>query len=86
MTLLLDVQNLKTYFKTHRGLVKALDGVDFHIGEEEIIGLVGESGCGKSVSMLSVMQLIPVPPGQIVGGNVYLEGIDILRYPQKALR
>jgi oligopeptide/dipeptide ABC transporter ATP-binding protein len=83
MAVLLDVQNLKTYFKTHRGLVKALDGVDFHIDEGEIVGLVGESGCGKSVSMLSVMQLIPTPPGEIVDGKVLFQGVDLLKLPAK---
>ncbi len=83
MPSLLQVENLKTYFKTDRGLVKAVDGVSFHINEREIIGLVGESGCGKSVTMLSAMQLIPIPPGQIAGGKVLFEGQDILKYPPK---
>jgi oligopeptide/dipeptide ABC transporter ATP-binding protein len=77
---LLDVRNLKTYFKTERGLVKAVDGVSYFIDEKEIIGLVGESGCGKSVSMLSAMQLIQNPPGEIVGGEVLLEGNNLLEY------
>jgi oligopeptide/dipeptide ABC transporter ATP-binding protein len=81
---LLSVENLKTYFHTYRGLVKAVDGVSFNVNEKEIIGLVGESGCGKSVSMLSVLQLISSPPGEIVGGNVIFEGQDILRYKSKS--
>jgi peptide/nickel transport system ATP-binding protein len=80
MTTVLDVKNLKTYFKTDRGLVKAVDGVSYHIDAKEIIGLVGESGCGKSVSMLSAMQLIQTPPGEIVGGEVIFEGHDLLKY------
>ena len=80
MSVILDVQNLKTYFHTDYGLVKAADGVSFHVDKGEIIGLVGESGCGKSVSILSVMQLIPVPPGRIVDGKVLFEGQDILKY------
>lgn len=80
MTTLLNVENLKTNFNTHNGKVKAVDGVSFHINQGEIIGLVGESGCGKSVSMLSVMQLIPSPPGEIVDGKVEFEGRDLLRY------
>jgi oligopeptide/dipeptide ABC transporter ATP-binding protein len=81
---LLKVENLKTYFKTDRGLVKAVDGVSLHIDENEIVGLVGESGCGKSVTMLSVMQLIQSPPGEIVDGKVILEGVNILDYPAKS--
>jgi oligopeptide/dipeptide ABC transporter ATP-binding protein len=80
MAALLKVENLKTYFRTYRGLVKAVDGVSFHINEGEIVGMVGESGCGKSVSMLSVMQLISSPPGEIVGGQVLFEGRDLLKY------
>jgi ABC-type dipeptide/oligopeptide/nickel transport system ATPase component len=80
VTDILKVENLKTYFKTDRGLVKAVDGVSFHINEREIVGLVGESGCGKSVTMLSIMQLIPTPPGKIVDGKVLFEGQDILKY------
>jgi oligopeptide/dipeptide ABC transporter ATP-binding protein len=84
MTPLLSVENLKTYFHTYRGLVKAVDGVSFSINEKEIIGLVGESGCGKSVSMLSVLQLISSPPGEIVGGRVMLEDQDLLQYKSKS--
>jgi peptide/nickel transport system ATP-binding protein len=83
VTHLLDVQNLKTYFKTDRGLVKAVDGVSYYIDGKEIIGLVGESGCGKSVSMLSAMQLIQSPPGEIVGGKVFFEGDNLLEYEPK---
>jgi peptide/nickel transport system ATP-binding protein len=80
MSGVLDVRNLKTYFKTDRGLVKAVDGVSYHIDSKEIVGVVGESGCGKSVSMLSAMQLIQSPPGEIVGGEIIFEGQDILKY------
>jgi len=80
MSLILDVQNLKTYFHTDYGLVKAADGVSFQVNQGEIIGLVGESGCGKSVTILSVMQLIPIPPGRIVAGTVLFQGQDILKY------
>jgi len=79
MAELLKVENLQTQFKTESGLVKAVDGVDYYIDEQEIIGLVGESGCGKSVSQLSVMQLISAP-GKIVGGKVIFEGQDLLKY------
>ena len=77
---LLDVENLKTYFHTEYGLVKAADGVSFQVNQGEIIGLVGESGCGKSVSILSVMRLIPSPPGETVGGKVIFEGQNLLKY------
>jgi peptide/nickel transport system ATP-binding protein len=80
MAVLLKVENLKTQFATERGLVKAVDGVSYHMNEGEIVGLVGESGCGKSVSQLSVMQLIPSPPGRIVGGKVIFGGRDLLRF------
>jgi oligopeptide/dipeptide ABC transporter ATP-binding protein len=80
MSVILDVQGLKTYFHTDYGMVKAVDGVSFNVNQGEIIGLVGESGCGKSVSILSVMQLIPTPPGEIVEGQVIFDGRDILKY------
>jgi oligopeptide/dipeptide ABC transporter ATP-binding protein len=83
MAAILQVDNLKTYFKTDRGLVKAVDGVSFHIEEKEIVGVVGESGCGKSVSMLSVVQLIPTPPGEIVAGKAIFEGQDLLKFAPK---
>jgi oligopeptide/dipeptide ABC transporter ATP-binding protein len=79
MASILDVENLKTYFHTEYGLVKAADGVSFHIDQGEIIGLVGESGCGKSVSILSVMQLIQ-SPGEIVDGKVIFDGNNLLQY------
>ena len=83
MAPVLKVENLKTQFKTDRGLVKAVDGVSFHVDEKEIVGLVGESGCGKSVTMLSIVQLIPSPPGKIVEGEVLFEGRDLLKYPPR---
>jgi oligopeptide/dipeptide ABC transporter ATP-binding protein len=75
----IDVKYLKTQFQTEGGLVKAVDGVSYYMDEREIVGLVGESGCGKSVAQLSVMQLIPVPPGRITEGEVFFEGKDILK-------
>ena len=77
---LLEVKNLKVTFNTMAGIVKAVDGVSYHIDEEEVVGLVGESGCGKSVSQLATLQLIPTPPGQITGGEVIFEGRDLLKY------
>ena len=79
MTELLKVTDLATHFKTESGLVKAVDGVSYYIDELEIVGIVGESGCGKSVSQLSVMQLIRAP-GEIVSGEVIFEGNNLLQY------
>ncbi|MCR4394889.1 MAG: ATP-binding cassette domain-containing protein, partial [Dehalococcoidales bacterium] len=76
---LLEVKNLKTQFKTEGGLVKAVDDVSYYVDEQEIVGVVGESGCGKSVSQLSVMRLIN-SPGKIVGGQIIFEGQDLLQY------
>lgn len=67
----LEVNNLKTYFKIEQGTVKAVDGVDFKINSGETLGLVGESGCGKSVTVKSIIRIIPSPPGEIVDGNVF---------------
>ncbi len=80
MAVLLEVKNLKTQFDTEGGLVKAVDGVSYHINEHEIVGVVGESGCGKSVSQLSVLQLV-FAPGKIVNGEILFEGKDLLKYP-----
>jgi oligopeptide/dipeptide ABC transporter ATP-binding protein len=77
---LLTVTGLTTEFRTERGVVKAVNNVSYHVDESEIIGIVGESGCGKSVSQLSVMQLIPTPPGRIVAGSVEFEGDNLLKY------
>jgi peptide/nickel transport system ATP-binding protein len=76
---LLEVKNLKTQFKTEGGLVRAVDDVSYYIDEQEIVGVVGESGCGKSVSQLSVMRLINTP-GKIAGGQITFEGQDLLKY------
>lgn len=76
---LLEVRNLCTYFHTEEGLGKAVDGVSFALRRGETLGLVGESGCGKSVSALSVMRLIPQPPGQIESGEILFGGRDLLR-------
>ena len=79
MAELLQVKNLETQFTTESGLVKAVDGVSYHLDEQEIIGLVGESGCGKSVSQLSVLQLIRAP-GKIVGGEILFQGKNLLEF------
>ena len=79
MATLLEVKDLKTHFFTSEGVVKAVDGVSYDLEEGETLGLVGESGCGKSVSALSLMRLIPSPPGKIVNGEVLFEAQDILK-------
>jgi oligopeptide/dipeptide ABC transporter ATP-binding protein len=81
---LLEVSNLKTYFFTDDGTVKAVDGVDFHVRPGEVLGLVGESGCGKSVTSLSVMRLVGVP-GQIVDGEVMFEGVNLLALSEEEM-
>ncbi len=80
MSKILEVVDLKTQFKTDAGLVKAVNGVSYHINEKEIVAIVGESGCGKSVTQLSTMQLIPTPPGEITSGKVLFEGKNLLDY------
>ena len=71
---ILQVSDLKTYFFTGRGVVKAVDGVSFHLKEGETLGIVGESGCGKSMTALSIMRMVPQPAGRIVGGEIKLNG------------
>jgi peptide/nickel transport system ATP-binding protein len=82
----LAVENLQTYFYTRRGLMKAVDRVSFSVRAGETLAIVGESGCGKSITALSVMRLVPSPPGRIVGGSVMLHGRDLLRLPEEAMR
>ena len=83
---LLDVKNLKTYFFTDEGVVRAVDGVDLYIDQGETLGVVGESGCGKSVTALSIMKLIPQPPGKIVEGEILYNGLDLVTMPANKLR
>ena len=75
---LIEIQNLKTYFHTEAGTAKAVDGVTFNIYKGEVLGIVGESGSGKSVTSLSINRLIPNPPGEIVGGKIQFNGMDLL--------
>jgi len=86
MTPLLEVKNLQTQFLTDDGLVRAVDGISYDLYEGETLGLVGESGCGKSVSALSLMNLIPNPPGKVVGGEVFFEGRDLLKLSDNEIR
>ena len=86
MPALLEVKNLRTYFNTEEGIVKAVDGVDFDVQEGETLALVGESGCGKSVTALSVLRLLPVPPAKIISGEVLFEGEDLLTLHDSEIR
>ena len=86
MTSLLDIQDLRTYFETESGLVKAVDGVSYSVEAGETLAIVGESGCGKSVTALSVMRLVPTPPGRIVGGKVLFKGRNLLELSEGEMR
>jgi oligopeptide/dipeptide ABC transporter ATP-binding protein len=83
---LLEVRGLRTYFASERGEVRAVDGVDLSLERGRTLGIVGESGCGKSVTALSIMGLIPRPPGKIAGGEVRFEGEDLLKVPPRRMR
>ncbi|MBE2216402.1 MAG: ABC transporter ATP-binding protein [Opitutaceae bacterium] len=83
---LLTVTDLRTYFHTRDGVVRAVDGVSFSVEKGETLGLVGESGSGKSVTCLSLLGLIPQPPGRIESGTAMLDGVDLLRCPPKVAR
>jgi oligopeptide/dipeptide ABC transporter ATP-binding protein len=84
--MLLDVRDLKTYFFTAAGVVHAVDGVSYVVRPGETVALVGESGCGKSVSALSIMRLVPAPAGRIVGGHIVFKGEDLLALDEEAMR
>jgi peptide/nickel transport system ATP-binding protein len=83
---LLEVTGLRTHFASERGEVRAVDGVDLRLEKGRTLGIVGESGCGKSVTALSIMGLIPQPPGRIAGGEVLFDGEDLLKLPPARLR
>ncbi|HEV7860168.1 MAG TPA: ABC transporter ATP-binding protein [Pyrinomonadaceae bacterium] len=85
MTHLLEVKNLRTHFPTRAGLVRAVDGVSFYVDKGELLGLVGESGCGKSITALSLMRLIS-PPGKIVGGEIIFDGENLLAASEERMR
>src|ERR1700745_937781 len=82
---LLDVKNLQTHFQTRAGVVRAVDGVSFQLDRGELLGLVGESGCGKSITALSIMRLV-APPGKIVAGEILFEGRDLLKLANPEMR
>jgi peptide/nickel transport system ATP-binding protein len=83
---LLEIKGLKTYFFTEEGVVRAVDGIDLHVDKGETLGIVGESGCGKTVTALSVMRLIAIPPGKIVEGQMLYEGRDLVKLPPAQMR
>src|SRR6202171_3661697 len=82
----LDVRGLKTYFFTRDGVVRAVDGISFSVVRGETLAIVGESGCGKSVTSLSILRLIASPPGRTVEGSVVFEGRDLLELPETEMR
>lgn len=86
MGVLLEVKDLRTYFFTQEGVVKAVDGISYELNEGETLGIVGESGCGKSVHALSIMRLIPWPPGKIMSGEVIFDGEDLLKLDDDEMR
>ena len=86
MSALLEVEDLGTWFYTRQGIVKAVDGVDFKVASGETLAIVGESGCGKSMTALSLMRLIPDPPGRIVSGSIKLGGRDLMKITEEEMR
>ena len=86
MGMLLEIKNLSTHFNTEHGVIKAVDGVNLAIDEGDTLGVVGESGCGKTVLALSIMRLIPSPPGKIVSGSILFNGADLLKLDSEEMR
>ncbi len=86
MTPLLELDALQTHFFTDEGVLPSVDGISFSIEAGETLGIVGESGCGKSVTAMSILQLIPQPPGRIVGGSIHFKGRNLLRLSKRELR
>jgi len=84
--IILEIKNLKTYFYTYEGIAKAVDGVSYQLAQGEPLGVVGESGCGKSVTALSILRLVPVPPGRIVGGEILFKGENLLDFTEDRMR
>lgn len=82
----LEIKDLRTFFFTYEGVAKAVDGVTYRLTKGEPLGVVGESGCGKSVTALSVLRLIPVPPGKVVGGEILFKGKNLLDLPEDEMR
>ncbi|MBW2545130.1 MAG: ABC transporter ATP-binding protein [Deltaproteobacteria bacterium] len=86
MSQILEVKGLKTYFETRNGTVRAVDGVDISVDRGDTLGIVGESGCGKTVLALSIMRLIPDPPGRVVSGQINFKDIDLLNLDENEMR
>ncbi|MEI7694298.1 MAG: ABC transporter ATP-binding protein [Chlorobium sp.] len=86
MEKILELKNLKTWYSTDSGIAKAVDGVSFSLGRNRTLGIVGESGCGKSVTALSVMRLVPMPPGYFAGGEILWKGSDLLKISEEKMR
>jgi oligopeptide/dipeptide ABC transporter ATP-binding protein len=86
MSILLEIENLRTQFDTSAGMVRAVDGISYNVKEGETVGIVGESGCGKSVGALSVLRLIPDPPGRIASGSIRFDGKDLLTLNDAQIR
>ena len=84
--IVLQVKDLQTYFYTEEGIVPAVDGLDFSLRQGETLAIVGESGCGKSVTSMSVLRLVPTPPGKILGGEILYKGEDLLKKSEKQMR
>ncbi|HUU80958.1 MAG TPA: ABC transporter ATP-binding protein [Acidobacteriota bacterium] len=83
---LLEIRNLKTYFEVRRSILKAVDDVSLSVESGKTLGLVGESGCGKSVTAASIMGLVPIPPGKIAGGEILFEGVNLLKLPESRMK
>ncbi len=83
---ILKVEGLETQFRTQDGMVHAVNGVSFELKEGETLGIVGESGCGKSVTMMSMIRLIPSPPGKVVAGRAFYQGKDLLKLSDEEIR
>ncbi|UZJ38384.1 ABC transporter ATP-binding protein [Prosthecochloris sp. SCSIO W1103] len=86
MEKILEVKNLKTYYSTDNGTARAVDGVSFSLGRNRTLGIVGESGCGKSVTALSIMRLVPMPPGYFAGGEIFWKSSDLLKISEDEMR
>ena len=83
---LLEVRDLRTHFHTRDGIVRAVDGISFAVGAGETLGIVGESGCGKSITSLSIMRLVPCPPGRYASGEILFDDLDLLQLPETQMR
>jgi oligopeptide/dipeptide ABC transporter ATP-binding protein len=86
MSKLLEIRGLRTVFQTQDGIAAAVDGLDLELQKGETLGLVGESGCGKSVTALSIMRLVPTPPGKITAGEILFDGVDLLKLSEEEMR